>query len=72
MATLRYSHLDPNVKQVAINELIYIAPTVAMNIANNANQNGGSILGKGISESIQSLAATNELITPVIKILFKK
>ncbi|CAF1088897.1 unnamed protein product [Rotaria sordida] len=40
MATLRYSYLDLPVKQDAINELIYIAPTVAFNIANIPDKNG--------------------------------
>ncbi|CAF3970368.1 unnamed protein product [Rotaria sordida] len=45
MATLRYSYLDLPVKQDAINELIYIAPTVAFNIANIPDKNGeGGIL----------------------------
>jgi hypothetical protein len=73
MATLRYSHLDPAVKQDAINELIYIAPTVAFNIANSPDRSGSSgILGMDIHKSVELLASKNEMTTSIIKTLFKK
>ncbi|CAF0983340.1 unnamed protein product [Rotaria sordida] len=72
MATLRYSHLDLPVKQDAINELIYIAPTVAFNIANIPDQDGDvGILGKEISKSAELLANKSEMTTSLIKTLFK-
>ncbi|CAF1031496.1 unnamed protein product [Rotaria sp. Silwood1] len=72
MATLRYSHLDLPVKQDAINELIYIAPTVAFNIANIPDQDGDvGILGKEIPKSAELLANRSEMTTSLIKTLFK-
>ncbi|CAF3713431.1 unnamed protein product [Rotaria sp. Silwood1] len=72
MATLRYSHLDLLVRQDAINELIYIAPTVAFNIANIPDKNAeGGILGMEISKSAELLASRSEMITSLIKTLFK-
>jgi len=73
MATLRYSHLDPAVKQDAINELIYIAPTVAFNIANSSDRSGSSgILGMDIHKSVELLASKNQMTTSIIKTLFNK
>lgn len=72
-ATLRYSHLDPVVKTSAINELIFIAPTVAYNIAMSADQNGSSgIVGMDIHSSIEALAAENQMTTSIIRALFNK
>ena len=70
IATLRYSYLDLTVKQDAINELIYIAPMVAFNIA---NQDGnGLLLGSQIRASAELLADRGDITTSFIKILFKK
>lgn len=72
-ATLRYSHLDPVVKMNAINELIYIAPIVAYNIAMTSDQNGSSgLFGMDIHKSVEALAAENEMTTGIIRTLFKK
>ena len=71
MATLRYSYLNIFVKKVAISELIYIAPTVAYNIANNTNHDSnGELLGSQIRASAESLADTNDMTTTIIKALF--
>lgn len=72
MATLRYSYLDLNVKHDAINELIYIAPTVAFNIVNNSNRDGvGDLLGSQIQASSESLSERSGMNTSIVKILFK-
>ena len=72
-ATLRYSHLDPAVKQDAINELIYIAPTVAFNIANATDRSGSSgILGLNIHQSVEVLAGKSQMTTSIINTLFNK
>ena len=72
MATLRYSYLDITVKKDALNELIYLAPTVAFNIVNSTNHdNNGELLGSQIHASAESLADTNEMSTTVIRALFK-
>ena len=71
MATLRYSYLDMDVKKTAINELIYLAPTVAFNIANSANHDSnGELLGSQIRASAESLADADELSTTIIRALF--
>ncbi|CAF2947317.1 unnamed protein product [Rotaria sp. Silwood2] len=70
MATLRYSHLDLLVTQDTINELIYIAPTVAFNIANIPDKNGErGILSKEILKSEELLANRSEISTSLIKTL---
>lgn len=72
-ATLRYSHLDPVVKTSAINELIFIAPTVAYNIAMTADRHGSSgIIGMDIHRSVEALAAENQMTTGIIRALFSK
>ncbi len=71
MATLRYSYLG--VKHDAINELIYIAPTVAFNIANISNRDSeGELLGSQIRASTELLMDRNDTAALVIKALFKK
>jgi hypothetical protein len=73
MAILRYSHLDSAVKQDAIKELIYIAPTVAFNILNASDKNGGGgRFSTEISKSVESLSSANDMTTLLIKTLFKK
>ncbi len=69
-ATLRYSHLDPTVKMDAVKELIYIAPTVAYNIANSSDRSG--IVGIDIHKSVELLIDQNEMTTLIIRTLFKK
>ncbi|CAF3640013.1 unnamed protein product [Rotaria socialis] len=71
MATLRFSHLDLSVKQDAIRELIYIAPTVAFNIVNTFDRDGSGILGTAIPESVHVLAGGSQMTTSIIKTLFK-
>ncbi|CAF0992316.1 unnamed protein product [Adineta ricciae] len=71
-ATLRYSYLDLSAKQDAINELIYIAPTVAFNIANIPDSDdNGDLLGTQILASAESLADRSEMTTSIIRTLFK-
>jgi hypothetical protein len=73
IATLRYSYLDLAVKQDVINELIYLAPTIAFNIAYFSDQNGdGELLGSQILASVESLVDGNDTTTSILKILFKK
>jgi hypothetical protein len=61
------------VKQSAVNELIYIAPTIAFHIAHASNRDGGSgILGKEIFKSAELLGGTNETIPVSIRKLFKE
>lgn len=73
IATLRFSHIDLRVKQSAVNELIYIAPTIAFHIAHGSNRDGGSgILGKEIFKSAELLGGTNETIPVSIRKLFKE
>jgi hypothetical protein len=73
MATLRYSYSDLGVKHDAINELIYIAPTVAFYIANNPNRDSdGELLGSQIRASAELLMDRNDTAALIIKALFKK
>jgi hypothetical protein len=50
-------------------QLIYIAPTVAFNIANTPNRDGG---GELLGSQILALVDRSEMATSFIKILFKK
>ena len=71
IATLRHSHLDSEVKTNAITEFIYVAPTVAYNIACTSGQQGSnSIAETNICNSIQFLINNNEMTTKIIRTLF--
>lgn len=73
MAALRYSYLDTNVRKDAINELTYLAPGIAYNIANSANHDtNGDLLGSQIRASAESLADSKEMATTIITALFRK
>jgi hypothetical protein len=74
-AALRYSHLDLDVKQDAINQLIYIAPFVASNIMETADRDGGGgcgKLGEDIRRQVASLVSTGDMAPLLIKSLFNK
>ncbi|UJR10987.1 hypothetical protein I4U23_015171 [Adineta vaga] len=72
-AILRYSHFDLAAKMNAIIELIYIAPTVACNIAYTADKHGSTgLAGMEILKAIDFLENNHDMTTWMIRKIFSK
>ena len=68
-AALRYSHWDLPVKRNAIQDLIYISPTVAATIAHYKKESKSS-LATEIEKQVKELNSQPDLSTPIIQKLF--